>query len=105
MDEFAQTRGADDLFDEDFTPVAEPVTQTFDPQAEVFNPQAQTFDPQPQLPQLPLRGGRNAPRGRGNRRPDNVHRQRQPVSPALEASNNREAPPRFVVTGPQQAVQ
>lgn len=85
MDEFAQTRGADDLFDDDFTPIVEPVTQTFDPQAEAFNPQAQTFDPQPQLPQ---RGGRNAPRGRGNRRPDNVPRQQQPAPPALEDSHD-----------------
>ena len=54
MDEFAQTRGADDLFDDDFTPIAEPTTPTLEPQ-----------------PQLSQRGGRNAPppRGRGCRHP------------------------------------
>ena len=53
MDEFAQTRGADDLFDDDFTPIAEPTTQTLEPQ-----------------PQSSQRGGRNAstPRGRGCRK-------------------------------------
>ena len=52
MDEFAQTRGADDLFDDDFTPIAEP---------EIKTPNEQ--------PQSPQRGGRSAhaPRGRGNR--------------------------------------
>lgn len=88
MDEFAQTRGANDLFDDEFTPIVEPANQTFDPQAEAFNPQAQTFDPQPQLPQ---RGGRNAPRERGNRRPDNVPRLPQPTPAALEASNDNTA--------------
>lgn len=54
MDEFAQTRGADDLFDDDFTPIAEPTTQNSEPQQ-----------------QSPQRGGRNAPtpRGRGYRHP------------------------------------
>ncbi|KAL2044806.1 hypothetical protein N7G274_002581 [Stereocaulon virgatum] len=52
MDEFAQTRGADDLFDDDFTPIAKPETKTPNDQ-----------------PQSPQRGGRSAhvPRGRGNR--------------------------------------
>lgn len=90
MDEFAQTRGADDLFDDDFTPIVEPVTQTLDPQAESFNPQAQTFDPRPQLPQ---RGGRNAPRGRGNRRAEQVQRQPQPALPIPEASNDTSSDP------------
>ena len=54
MDEFAQTRGAADLFDDDFTPIAEPTTQNLEPQQH-----------------SPQRGGRNAttPRGRGYRRP------------------------------------
>lgn len=52
MDEFAQTRGADDLFDDDFTPIAEPTTHTLEPQ-----------------PPSSHQGGRNAttPRGRGGR--------------------------------------
>ncbi len=54
MDEFAQTRGADDLFDDDFTPIAEPTTQASEPQ-----------------PRSSQRDGRNAPtlRGRGCRHP------------------------------------
>lgn len=57
MDEFAQTRGADDLFDDDFTPIAEP-----------------EVDPQPQITH---RGGRNgqSSRGRGNRAQDSFSRQ------------------------------
>ncbi|KAK4691828.1 hypothetical protein P7C71_g5256, partial [Lecanoromycetidae sp. Uapishka_2] len=84
MDEFAQTRGADDLFDDDFTPIAESATQKFDPQAEDFNPKVQTFDLQPQLSQ---RGGRNAPRGRGNRRSDTNSHPQQPILGAQPPSN------------------
>ena len=63
MDEFAQTRGADNLFDDDFTPIdvsaSEPV--------ELVSPQIQ----QQQQQQQPHRGGRNdrAIRGRGNQTP------------------------------------
>lgn len=68
MDEFAQTRGGDDLFDDDFVPIAEPVTQTFDP---------------PQIPE------RNAPasRERGTRTQDSFSRQQklQHTSGTLEA--------------------
>lgn len=65
MDEFAQTRGADDLFDDEFTPIDAPISQTVE-----FAP------PQQQQP-LPQRGGRNdrAVRGRGNQIP------RQPPQP------------------------
>ena len=96
MDEFAQTRGADDLFDDDFTPIAEP--------------EAQMFDPQPQLPQ---RGGRNAPapRGRGHRAPPNTSQLRptatkftsttaQPPQPENDASSPKE--PEYSVIPAQQ---
>lgn len=55
MDEFAQTRGGDDLFDDDFTPIEAPVPQSVEP-------------PSPQQPPQPHRGGRNdrATRGHGN---------------------------------------
>ena len=64
MDEFAQTRGADDLFDDDFTPIDAPISQTFEP-----TPPQQHLQPQ--------RGSRNdrAIRGRGNTTP------RQPRQP------------------------
>lgn len=77
MDGFAQTRGADDLFDDDFTPVSEPVIQSFDPL------------PQITRPQLPLRGGRIGPasQGRGNRAQDSLSRQQrsQPTPPDPES--------------------
>ena len=65
MDEFAQTRGADDLFDDDFTPIAEPTTQ---------NLEAQQHSPQ--------RGGRNGPtpQGRGYRHPSVNTKSRPPAS-------------------------
>lgn len=75
MDEFAQTRGADDLFDDDFTPIAEPTTETLEPQ-----------------PPSSQRGGRNAPtpRGRGCRqssvitkpRPTALERNTTPSQPS-----------------------
>ena len=65
MDEFAQTRGADDLFDDDFTPTVEPTTQPRDAQA-----------------QLHQRGGRNVsiPRRKGNRSTSNTTR--PPLAPS-----------------------
>ena len=75
MDEFAQTRGADDLFDDDFTPIVEPTTQTLEPQ-----------------PQLSQRGGRNAPtpRGRGCRQPS---LNTKPRPAASERNNTPSQPP------------
>lgn len=61
MDEFAQTRGADDLFDDDFTPIDAPVSQTIEP-----TPPHQQIHPQK---------GSRAVRGRGNLAP------RQPRQP------------------------
>ena len=68
MDEFAQTRGADDLFDDDFTPIEAPISQS----VELASPQQQ---PQPQ-PQV-QRGGR---KDRTTRGPVNQasHQPRQP---------------------------
>ena len=59
MDEFAQTRGADDLFEDDFTPIAEALVQGNEPQ-----------------PQISPRGGHNGPTPRrGNRVQDSFSRQ------------------------------
>ena len=41
MDEFAQTRGADDLFDDDFTPIEAPVPQRVENASTQSNPQPQ----------------------------------------------------------------
>ena len=56
MDEFAQTRGADDLFEDDFTPIDAPISQSIG------------LVPLQQQQQPPQRGGRNdrAIRRRGN---------------------------------------
>ena len=73
MDEFAQTRGADDLFDDDFTPVAEPIAQT-------FNSQPRSFQ----------RGAHNGPPSRrGNRAQDSFQRQnrQQAASQAVDTPN------------------
>lgn len=83
MDEFAQTRGADDLFDDDFTPVDAPISQTVG------------FAPPQRHPQ-PQRGGRNerAIRGYENQVPRQPRQPRaQPQSSpselvALEPSND-----------------
>ena len=86
MDEFARTRGADDLFDDDFTPISEPNHQTFDPQAESFRPQTQAFAPRPQVPQ---RGNRNHPRARGDRHlDDNARIQKSTISGRETADPN-----------------
>lgn len=71
MDEFAQTRGADDLFDDEFTPIDAPISQTIEPTR-----------PQQQL--QPQRGGRNdrAVRGRGNPTP------RQPRQPRPQSQSS-----------------
>ncbi|CAF9937267.1 hypothetical protein IMSHALPRED_011077 [Imshaugia aleurites] len=55
MDEFAQTRGADDLFEDDFTPIDAPISQTVE------------LTPSQQQPQLQRSSGSDrAIRGRGN---------------------------------------
>lgn len=80
MDEFAQTRGADDLFEDDFTPVPEPVVQKSD------------LPPQVNRNQLPLRGGRDRPatQGRGNGAQSSFSRQKRsqptPIGPETQPS-------------------
>lgn len=74
MDEFAQTRGADDLFDDDFTPINAPISQTI----EVAPPRQKS---QPQS------AGHNdrANRGRGIQIPRQPRQPRpQPQSPPSE---------------------
>ncbi|KAI4127942.1 MAG: hypothetical protein LQ338_002966 [Usnochroma carphineum] len=65
MDEFAQTRSPDDLFDDDFTPIDEPVVQGF-------------VQPQPRS----QRGRNDRARGRGRGRP--VLQQHQHESPTQQ---------------------
>ncbi|MCJ1452291.1 hypothetical protein MMC28_002633 [Mycoblastus sanguinarius] len=88
MDEFAQTRGGDDLFDDDFTPIPEPVTQTFEPWANA-----------------PQRGGRNGygPRGRGSKRPVDGPMQLPAQSPISDPtiSNDQAYSPPEQMTSPQ----
>ncbi|OCK84660.1 hypothetical protein K432DRAFT_288534 [Lepidopterella palustris CBS 459.81] len=60
MDEFAQTRGADDLFfDDDFTPIAEPVVEQSSSPAPAPAP--------PSVPQGPANGTRRREAARGGR--------------------------------------
>ncbi|KAL8757160.1 MAG: hypothetical protein Q9199_002426 [Rusavskia elegans] len=82
MDEFAQTRAPDDLFDDDFTPVAEsePVIQEF------VHPSAAQ----------PHRASHDLSRGRGRGRPN--HRQhppsaQQPAASARDATTSSTAEP------------
>ncbi|CAD6580711.1 MAG: hypothetical protein ASARMPREDX12_000244 [Alectoria sarmentosa] len=81
MDEFAQTRGADDLFEDDFTPIHAPISQTV------------RLVPLQQQQQPPQRGGRNdrAIRGRGNqilRQPRQSLPQPQPSTSETVASGS-----------------
>ena len=69
MDEFAQTRGADDLFDDDFTPIEAPISQS----VELASPQQQ---PQPQ-PHV-QRGGRKDRTTRGGNQASHQPRQPRP---------------------------
>ncbi|KAI4145649.1 MAG: hypothetical protein L6R39_003743, partial [Caloplaca ligustica] len=68
MEEFAQTRSPDDLFDDDFTPIDEPVIEEF-------------VQPQPAQ-----RGRNDRPRGRGKGRP--IQQQHQPPKPPAHLSLN-----------------
>lgn len=87
MDEFAQTRPPDDLFDDDFTPIAEPV-----------------IEESPPLPSEPSSAPQNAPRGpraRGSGRragpaPHQAQQQPQQQKPDTDPANSGEtaAPPR-----------
>ncbi|MCJ1245281.1 hypothetical protein MMC30_002484 [Trapelia coarctata] len=72
ISQFAQTRQPDDLFDDDFTPIAEPVTQVIPPVA-----------PRSSYPQSRGRGNGNGPRGRGGRGggPTRGNDTRQPQQP------------------------
>ncbi|KAL8941334.1 MAG: hypothetical protein Q9216_002319 [Gyalolechia sp. 2 TL-2023] len=83
MDEFAQTRTPDDLFDDDFTPDIEPVVQAF------------VQPPQPQA----HKGRSNGSRGRGRGRPiqhqHELHQTPAPrptASPAEHSATANEAP-------------
>lgn len=67
VDEFAQTVAPDDLFDDDITPITEPVKSPFSPQpmaAAPSTPQVPTT-PNASTPQSRGRGGRGRGRGRG----------------------------------------
>ena len=75
MDEFAQTRGADDLFDDDFTPIGESATQSIRPE-----------------PRPAQRGGHTAPTPvKGNRVQDSFVRQAKQKLNLLSAENHHNA--------------
>lgn len=77
MDEFAQTRSPDDLFDDDFTPIDEPVIEEFI---------------QPEPPQS-RRGRNDGPRGRGRGRPMQHHQQHNQPTPSKQLSSDTPAHP------------
>ena len=81
MDEFAQTRGADDLFDDDFTPIEAPISHS----VELASPQQQSqLQPQSQP------GGRKdrATRGHGNQASHQLRQPRQQSQPSLPETVN-----------------
>ncbi|KAL9019428.1 MAG: hypothetical protein Q9185_003320 [Variospora sp. 1 TL-2023] len=82
MDEFAQTRAPDDLFDDDFIPIAEPLVQEF-------------IQPTPPKSQ---RGRHDRPRGRGRGRPNQQqqqllqHHQKPPAQPPTSTPSDPPIP-------------
>ncbi|KAF2837578.1 hypothetical protein M501DRAFT_1006617 [Patellaria atrata CBS 101060] len=94
MDEFAQTRAPDDLFDDDFVPIAEPVE-------EVAPAPAPPPPPEPAHAQIPRgpRGGRPDRGGRGRGRSDRIAHQvpsqHQPQQQKLDTASA--APPSTTV--------
>ncbi|KAI4203005.1 MAG: hypothetical protein LQ348_001441 [Seirophora lacunosa] len=68
MDEFAQTRAPDDLFDDEFTPIDEPLVQEF---------------VQP-IPHKSQRGRHDRPRGQGRGRPNHQQQQHHQKPPAAQ---------------------
>jgi hypothetical protein len=60
MDEFAQTRGSDDLFDDDFTPISPPINE---PETSSPTPAV----PQPRRPSQPQNEGPKTQAVRGDR--------------------------------------
>ena len=103
MDEFAQTRGADDLFDDDFTPIDAPISQTVE------------LAPSRQQPQLQHDSGNDrAIRGRANQIPRQPRQSRQQPqsSPSettapeitngnIEASSTNQTTPPQIGTDPE----
>ncbi|KAL8924938.1 MAG: hypothetical protein Q9208_003821 [Pyrenodesmia sp. 3 TL-2023] len=77
MDEFAQTRSPDDLFDDDFTPIDEPVIEEF---IQLEPPQSG-------------RGRNGGPRGRGRGRPMQHHQQHNQPMPSKQLSSDTPAHP------------
>lgn len=72
MDEFAQTRSPDDLFDDDFTPIDEPAVEEF-------------IQPQPPSSR---RGRNDGPRSRGRGRPMQHHQQHNQSTPSKQLSSD-----------------
>ena len=88
MDEFAQTRGADDLFDDDFTPIEAPISQSVEL-------------PSLQQPQ-PHRGGRNdrAIRGHGNQVSRQPRQSRSQPQSSIQEPVTSEKPNGYLETSP-----
>ncbi|KAL8763489.1 MAG: hypothetical protein Q9184_000701 [Pyrenodesmia sp. 2 TL-2023] len=81
MDEFAQTRSPDNLFDDDFTPIDEPAVEDF-------------IQPQPPSSQRERSDG---PRGRGRGRP--IQHQQQHNQPTLSKQSSSDIPANSSATG------
>ncbi|MCJ1291300.1 hypothetical protein MMC34_002843 [Xylographa carneopallida] len=83
IDEFAQTRQPDDLFDDDYTPITEPISQTNPPAA-----------PRSSYPQQRARGNQVHGRGRGGypRSADNAHNARPTPKPAPNLTSTTTVP-------------
>ncbi|MCJ1380100.1 hypothetical protein MMC17_003203 [Xylographa soralifera] len=83
IDQFAQTRQPDDLFDDDYTPITEPISQIVPPAA-----------PRSSLPQPRARGNQARGRGRGGfpRSADNAYNTHPPPKPAANPTSSTSAP-------------
>lgn len=109
VDKFAQTRQPDDLFNDDYTPIAEPITQVIPPIA------PRSSHPQPRGRGNPTRGrGRGYPRANDNPYSTNIAPKNPPPPASISIentavpSNDPSDPPKTAgasavsaVTGPQ----
>ncbi|MCJ1316285.1 hypothetical protein MMC15_001606 [Xylographa vitiligo] len=83
IDQFAQTRQPDDLFDDDYTPITEPISQVVPPAA-----------PRSSYPQPRARGNQARGRGRGGfpRSADNAHNAHPTAKPAPNPTSTSTTP-------------
>ncbi|MCJ1430876.1 hypothetical protein MMC27_000226 [Xylographa pallens] len=83
IDQFAQTRQPDDLFDDDYTPITEPISQVVPAVA-----------PRSSYPQPRVRGNQARGKGRGGflRSAETVHNPHPTTKPALNPTSTSTAP-------------